>query len=35
MIFHFRDNDRAMEILRANGVRILDSKAFWLVEQGR
>jgi hypothetical protein len=35
MIFHFRDSDRAMEILRANGVRILDSKAFWLVEQGR
>ena len=35
MIFHFRDNDRAMEILRANGVRILDSKSFWLVEQGR
>ena len=35
MIFHFRDNDRAMEILQANGVRILDSKSFWLVEQGR
>ena len=33
MIFHFRDSDRAMEILRANGVRILDSKAFWVAEQ--
>ena len=35
MIFHFRDNDRAIEILRANGVRILDSEALSIVEGRR
>jgi hypothetical protein len=35
MIFHFRDNDRAVEILRASGIKILDSKAFWVVEQAQ
>jgi len=32
VVFHFRDNDRAIEILRANGVKILDSRAFWVAE---
>src|SRR5512139_1686530 len=32
VVFRFRDNDRAIGILRANGVKILDSKAFWVAE---
>lgn len=32
MVFHFRNPDRAMEILRASGVKILDSKSFWEAE---
>jgi hypothetical protein len=32
MIFHFRDNDRAIEILRANGIKILDAEGFDILE---
>jgi hypothetical protein len=32
MIFHFSDNDRAIEILRAKGVRLLDAEAFGMIE---
>jgi hypothetical protein len=32
MIFRFSDNDRAIEILRANNVKLLDAEAFGIVE---
>ena len=32
MIFRFSDNDRAIEVLQANGVRLLDSKSFDILE---
>jgi hypothetical protein len=32
MIFRFGDNDKAIEILQANGVKILDSEAFGILE---
>ena len=32
VVFRFRDADRAIGILQANGVTILDSKAFWVAE---
>ena len=32
MIFRFGDNDKAVEILQANQVRILDSEAFGILE---
>lgn len=32
MVFRFSDNDRAIEILRGNGVRILDAEAFGIVD---
>ena len=32
VVFRFRDADRAMGILQANGVKILDSRAFWVAE---
>lgn len=32
MIFCFSDNDQAIEILQANGVRLLDSEAFGMIE---
>jgi hypothetical protein len=32
MIFRFSDNDRAIEVLRANGVSLLDSKSFGILE---
>lgn len=35
MVFRFSDNDRAIEILRANGVRLLDAKAFGMLDAGR
>ena len=31
MVFRFSDNDRAIEILRANGIRILDAEAFGIL----
>jgi len=32
MVFRFSDNDRAIEILRANKVKLLDAEAFGIVE---
>lgn len=32
MIFRFSDNDRAIEILKANNVKLLDAEAFGMVE---
>jgi hypothetical protein len=32
MIFRFSDNDRAIEILQRNGIRILDAEAFGILE---
>jgi hypothetical protein len=32
MIFRFSDNDRAVEILKANGVHLLDAKSFGILE---
>jgi hypothetical protein len=32
MIFRFSDNDRAIEILLAGGVKLLDAKAFGILE---
>ena len=31
MIFRFSDNDRAIEILRANNIRILDAESFGIL----
>lgn len=35
MVFRFSDNDRAIEILEANGVKVLDAKSFGIVESPR
>jgi len=32
MVFRFSDNDKAIEILRGNKVRILDAEAFGMIE---
>ena len=32
MVFRFSDNDRAIEILRGNGVRPLDARSFGMIE---
>ncbi|MDP2657320.1 MAG: hypothetical protein Q8O78_02765, partial [Candidatus Deferrimicrobium sp.] len=32
MVFRFSDNDKAIEILRVNKVRILDAEAFGMLE---
>ncbi|WP_027715220.1 amino acid-binding protein [Desulfuromonas sp. TF] len=32
MIFRFSDNDKAIEILHANNVKVLDAEAFGMVE---
>ena len=32
MIFRFSDNDTAIEVLQANGVRLLDAEAFGILE---
>jgi hypothetical protein len=32
MIFRFSDNDKAIEILQANGVKLLDAEGFGMVE---
>jgi hypothetical protein len=32
MIFRFSDNDRAIEILLAGGSKLLDAKAFGILE---
>ena len=34
MIFRFSDNDRAIEVLRANGVNLLDADSFGILENG-
>ena len=32
MVFRFSDNDRAIEVLKANGVNLLDAKSFGILE---
>jgi hypothetical protein len=32
MIFRFSDNDKAIELLQANGVRLLDAESFGILE---
>lgn len=32
MVFRFSDNDRAIEILRGNGIRPLDAESFGMIE---
>jgi hypothetical protein len=32
MIFRFSDNDRAVEVLKANGINLLDAEAFGILE---
>ena len=34
MVFRFSDNDRAIEVLQANGKNLLDAKAFGILESG-
>ena len=34
MIFQFSDNDKAIEILQKNGLRLLDAEAFGMIETG-
>ena len=34
MIFRFSDNDKAVEVLQANGVKLLDSESFGILENG-
>jgi hypothetical protein len=34
MIFRFSDNDRAVEILKANGVSLVDAETFGILETG-
>ncbi len=34
MVFRFSDNDRAIEVLQANGMNLLDAKAFGILETG-
>ena len=35
MIFRFGDNDKAIKVLQQNGVTLLDSEAFGILETGR
>ena len=32
MIFHFSNNDKAIEILLKNGIRLIDAEAFGMLE---
>jgi len=32
MIFHFNDNDKAIEILLKNGIKPIDAEAFGMLE---
>jgi hypothetical protein len=32
MIFRFSDNDRAVEVLQAHGVKLLDAESFGILE---
>ncbi len=34
MVFRFSDNDKAIEVLQANGMKLLDAKAFGILETG-
>ena len=34
MVFRFSDNDKAIEVLQANGTHLLDAKAFGILETG-
>ena len=34
MIFRFNDNDKAVEVLQANGVKLLDADSFGILENG-
>ena len=35
MVFRFGDNDKAIEILRKGGIRLLDAKAFGMLENAQ
>ena len=32
MVFHFSDNDRAIDILSKNGIKLIDAEAFGMME---
>ncbi|MCP4686468.1 MAG: hypothetical protein GY859_00355 [Desulfobacterales bacterium] len=32
MVFRFSDNDKAIEVLQKNGIKILDAEAFGILE---
>ncbi len=34
MVFRFSDNDKAIEVLQANGMKLMDAKAFGILETG-
>ena len=34
MVFRFSDNDKAIDILKKNGVKLLDAEAFGMLETG-
>ena len=34
MVFRFSDNDKAIEVLQANGMNLLDARAFGILETG-
>ena len=34
MVFRFSDNDKAIEVLKANGMNLLDARAFGILETG-
>ena len=34
MVFRFSDNDKAIEVLKANGMSLLDARAFGILETG-
>jgi hypothetical protein len=35
MVFRFSNNDKAIEVLQANGTNLLDSKTFGILETGK
>ena len=32
MVFHFSDNDKAIEVLQENGIKLIDAKAFGMLD---
>ena len=32
MVFHFRDNDKAIEVLQKSGIKLIDAKAFGMLD---